>query len=467
LNQICRLSWGGQNNMANMKQKMIQARSNLVLDEYFFGTLSLRLELIEDRSRKTMATNGKWIRFNPEYVEGLTMAQTQAVICHEVLHVSNGHPWRRDGRNQPEWNEACDYAINPIIAEVGMKLPGGILLDPQYKGLAAEQIFAKRKQAKAAQPPPQNQPQPPQDQGEGDPQPSPQDQPQKPQNDPQTPQTPPSDRPDQPQEGVSPQDDQEGSQGEKPQESAPQQSGDPDQGEGEISDQEIEPSCGEVEDCEDEDSEASEAEWQVATIQAAQVAMSRGSLPATLKQQIEKMKEATIDWKAILRRFMQNNAMADYSWRRPNPRYLSMGIYLPRLQSENMPAIVIGWDTSGSTARQQTEFATEVTDVIREVKPESTHVVYCDAEVSKVETFDRDELIEFKPEGGGGTDFRPVFDWVEKEGIEPACLIYFTDLDGTFPDKEPEYPVLWVSVGRAEAPFGETLQLSGKGGITD
>jgi predicted metal-dependent peptidase len=105
--------------------------------------------------------------------------------------------------------------------------------------------------------------------------------------------------------------------------------------------------------------------------------------------------------------------------------------------------------------------------VIREVKPESTHVVYCDAEVSKVETFDRDELIEFKPEGGGGTDFRPVFDWVEKEGIEPACLIYFTDLDGTFPDKEPEYPVLWVSVGRAEAPFGETLQLSGKGGITD
>ena len=43
--------------------------------------------------------------------------------------------------------------------------------------------------------------------------------------------------------------------------------------------------------------------------------------------------------------------------------------------------------------------------------------------------------------------------------IQPACLVYLTDLQGTFPDKPPDYPVLWVTTTDQEAPWGETVRL--------
>jgi predicted metal-dependent peptidase len=74
--------------------------------------------------------------------------------------------------------------------------------------------------------------------------------------------------------------------------------------------------------------------------------------------------------------------------------------------------------------------------------------------------------------GGGGTDFRPVFDIIEdprkakehemEEFDEPpVCVVYLTDLDGSFPAEEPEYPVLWcvppgVNASR-KVPFGEIV----------
>lgn len=59
--------------------------------------------------------------------------------------------------------------------------------------------------------------------------------------------------------------------------------------------------------------------------------------------------------------------------------------------------------------------------------------------------------------GFGGTSFRPVFDRIERlrkeENLEPDCLIYFTDGDGEYPEKQPEYPVIFIEEKPcAEAP---------------
>ena len=53
--------------------------------------------------------------------------------------------------------------------------------------------------------------------------------------------------------------------------------------------------------------------------------------------------------------------------------------------------------------------------------------------------------------GGGGTDFRPVFEYVETlledgEFEDLRGLIYFTDGYGIFPPKAPEYDVAFVFV---------------------
>jgi predicted metal-dependent peptidase len=86
-------------------------------------------------------------------------------------------------------------------------------------------------------------------------------------------------------------------------------------------------------------------------------------------------------------------------------------------------------------------------------------VVYCDAAVQSSQEFMASEAVRLEPKGRGGTDFRPVFDWVDENGLEPVCLIYLTDLCcDSFPEV-PEYPVLWVTESRRMAPFGETVRI--------
>lgn len=48
--------------------------------------------------------------------------------------------------------------------------------------------------------------------------------------------------------------------------------------------------------------------------------------------------------------------------------------------------------------------------------------------------------------GGGGTDFRPAFEYVEKLENKPDIMVYFTDGYGTAPDKEPE----WIKSGQTD-----------------
>jgi predicted metal-dependent peptidase len=70
--------------------------------------------------------------------------------------------------------------------------------------------------------------------------------------------------------------------------------------------------------------------------------------------------------------------------------------------------------------------------------------------------------------GRGGTRFEPVFDWIKeksRQGVFPFdTLIYLTDGFGSFPDKTPNYPVLWIMTpqARTEIPFGEVIQMTEK-----
>jgi predicted metal-dependent peptidase len=46
--------------------------------------------------------------------------------------------------------------------------------------------------------------------------------------------------------------------------------------------------------------------------------------------------------------------------------------------------------------------------------------------------------------GGGGTDFRPVFRYIDEHSeLDPSLLIFFTDGYGTYPERPPAYPVMW------------------------
>src|SRR5579885_32772 len=123
--------------------KLIRARTQLLLNQPFFGTLCVRLKLVPDAAFPTMAPTGQCVVYNPEFVEKLTAAELEAVLAHEVLHCALAHHCRRGTRKPDRWNEACDYAVNPILIENGMTLPAGVLVNPAFAGLGAEEIYAR------------------------------------------------------------------------------------------------------------------------------------------------------------------------------------------------------------------------------------------------------------------------------------------------------------------------------------
>jgi len=367
-------------------QAIVRARTQLVMAEPFFGSLALRLKPVAADITDTMATDGTHLFYNPKWVLSITAHQLRGVICHEVLHCTNGHPWRRKARDDRKWNYACDYAINPLVKEAGHELPPDGLIDKQFKGLSAEAIYNK---------------------------------------------LPPD---------------------------APNGGGNG-QGNGQGKNQPM-PAGGVMDAPNQQEHAQQQAEWQVAMRQAAQMAKARGRLPASLGRLVDELVRPKVDWKSELRRFVQQAARNDYAWRRPNGRYLHAGLYLPSLYSEEMPPLVIAVDTSGSIGEKELrQFASEISAISDECRPSRIYVQYIDAMVHKVDEFEPGDVVRIKPIGGGGTSFIPAFEWVEKHQVEPACLIYLTDMYGDFPKQPPEYPVMWVATSDRDAPFGETLRL--------
>lgn len=205
--------------------------------------------------------------------------------------------------------------------------------------------------------------------------------------------------------------------------------------------------------------ETDAVEWKVATLQAAAAAKAQGKLPASLDRFVEDVTKPQVDWRAQLRQFVTQISKDDYAWSRPNRRYLSAGMYLPGLYSENMGPVVVGIDTSGSiTPQVLSAFGSEIRALVHAVRPSELHVVYCDAEVNHVDVFTPYDDMQFKPHGGGGTDFRPVAAYVQEKNLSPECVVYLTDGYGPFPERQ-NVPWLWCMTTDVVAPFGETLRI--------
>jgi predicted metal-dependent peptidase len=415
-------SWEKQRVIEDASNALSKARLDLVLDHPFFGSLALRLKPVVDETVTLAWTDGVRLGINPAPFLALTPAKRMGLIAHEVLHCANGHPWRMDARDEEGWGRACDKAINGILVEAGFDLPeGGCMPAPHEKDQAAEVIYAAMMRGPKGGK--KNQP----GQGEGEEQ----------FTDPGAIRAPES-----PNKGKG-----------KDKGNGQSQDG---EGDGDPSEQGQAPAP-----MSEAEKEQLENDWKIATVQAAMMAKSRGSLPGGIEQLVDLVKKPPIDWRAELRRFMQAHANNDYSWTRPNPRYMARGLYLPALKNEEMGPVVFAYDTSASiTPVEIQKFNDEAESVIEEVKPEYTLVLQADARVNDVQRFEKgDSYTPATVKGRGGTNFCPVFEYVEKEGIRPACLIYVTDLEGPYPPVAPDYPVLWVCTTAREAKWGETIRL--------
>src|SRR5215471_2030345 len=135
--------YASNDNDTNNRTKVSRARTQLLLNQPFFGTLCLRLKLVPLPSFPTMATDGRRIVYNPAFVEKLGPAELEGVLAHEVMHCALAHHCRRGERDAQLWNQATDYAVNPILINNGITLPKDALIDPAFADLGAEEIYAR------------------------------------------------------------------------------------------------------------------------------------------------------------------------------------------------------------------------------------------------------------------------------------------------------------------------------------
>lgn len=376
----------------DVARRMQAARTDLILDHPFFGSLALLLRLEASTDIPTMATDGKSLIYNPAFVGTLSKLELLGVVAHEIMHCACGHPWRRGSREPMKFNIAADFAINFIVEEAGFKLPHGRLRSADFDGKSAEWIYDRLPSMKEVS-----------------------------------------------------------------------TTGLPGSGAADVQDAPTGKGTGDGNQDGDGgsasgDDAPSEAEWKLAVQQAAQAAKARGKLPASLKRFADDVAEPVVDWRSVLRRFVQQQSRSDYSWTRPNRRHIARGVYLPEMRTEEMGPIAIAIDTSGSVDNVLLgQFQAEVQSIAAEMRPSSITVIYCDAKVQLVETFFPDDLVTLTLVGGGGTAFAPALDAADALEEEPVCLVYLTDLEGPHRLTPPSMPILWASTTKNDVPYGEVV----------
>ena len=204
------------------------------------------------------------------------------------------------------------------------------------------------------------------------------------------------------------------------------------------------------------------AEWRVKVAQAAQAAKMMGKLSVGMARLVDAILNPTVDWRDVLQRFVTKHKTDERSFSRPNRRFLSQGLYMPSRSGEVMGPIAFLVDCSGSVDdRQLAQMAAEMRTVHEDLRPEKLHVVYFDSEVSHYECYGPDDSLDIRFHGGGGTDVRAAFDYLEAEGHadDVVCTVVLTDGYTPYPDS-CHYPLIWAMTTDMNAPFGEHCRVT-------
>lgn len=391
-----------------MEHKIKTAVVQLMLRSPFISTLLLSMELVQtDDLPYLAATDGTRILVNSQASASLSLEQLVSLLAHEVLHVAFLHPLRMQNRDPDLWNVACDYAVNWLLHTSKFALPEGALLDASFADLSAEEIYARLSDAASSS------------SGKG-----------------------------KPSEGLKTagaiSGPQKGTQSRKTSQKGPRP-GTPQ-------------SYGAVLQPVGENVQQLEADLISKIVQAAQAAKAAGKLPLGIDRYVEGLLEPKVSWKQLLRRFVTEAVGRQVqTWVPPNRRLIHLGHYLPGWMGT--PHVVVAIDTSGSISNKElSAFEAELVSLVEELDARTT-VIYCDAAIQGVQEFMPGEPIQLRAKGGGGTVFTPVFEYIASAIPDCRVLIYMTDLEGTFPEAPPPYPVIWVSTHRRTAPFGTVVYM--------
>lgn len=188
-----------------------------------------------------------------------------------------------------------------------------------------------------------------------------------------------------------------------------------------------------------------------AIAQAAEVGKLAGVGGGMMSRHVED-RETQISWQDEVVQVLQRITGWDrYDWNRMHRRqFLLTGTVNPTRFSQTVGSVVFIIDTSGSTSGFQDYFVAECASFISDFNPKRAVVLWTDYGPPSVDDLtdpDPAEMRTLEIKGGGGTDLRFGFQWIEDnpdEVPDMQCLVVLTDGYTEWPATEPPYPTIVV-----------------------
>ena len=360
----------------DMREKLITARVGLLLRASFFGNLATRLKLVNaDEWCPTAATDGRNFYYNSRFIEMLKPKEVEFLFGHEVLHCVYDHMGRRGDRDPQLWNIADDYCVNADlkkhrVGEFITTVP--CLYDSKYEGMSAEEVYddlyenAEKIDIGSLIDKLLD------DHLDGE-----------------------STDANGDKDG-----DQTGKGGGKPK-------------------------------LTDEEKQQIKDEIKEAVLAAAAASDGAGNLPAGVRRIIQDMTAPKMNWRELLRMQLESTIKSDYSWMRSSRKGWDMDAVMPGQKPDELIDIAVFIDASGSIdGKMLKDFLSETSGIMDQFASYRVHLATFDTKVYNPQQFDSenlDSIADYEVEGGGGTDFDSIFEYLKDQQIEPKRLVVFTD----------------------------------------
>ena len=394
-------------------EKIQKAKARLMLEQPYFGTIASSLRLEENNELLTFLSDGEALRYNSEYIDRLDVAEVEFVMANGAMHSVLKHQDRSAGRTQWLWQTATDYVVNSMLVKNGMQLPEYANYEHKFDGMYAEEVYQMLRDEMM--------------------------------ND--------EFGMEEQIEQIMEDDDVHNENITMQQENVASPDAEEEKYDKNRTDKEESSSTP------SQNSEALSEELKEQFEQIFQKLNRQGTLPKDLQFVVPEYFSHKVDWREFLYGYIAAYAKSTYSFVPPNMKYLYRGIYLPSLSSDLL-RIVIAIDTSGSVDETLlSTFLGEVNSIMQSYPNYEIDLLTADAQIQSHKVFLPGESLEYEVSGGGGTDFRPVFEYIDQQINYPTLLLYFTDGMGTFPETEASYDVMWVMPEKMEVPFGEVMVL--------
>ncbi len=407
-------------------KRLLLSRTRILCNHGFYGLLLMHMIYAVGEDVETACTDGERIIFGTDFLDGLNDAELDFVMMHEILHVVLQHCFRNNAEDPDAYNIAADIVVNSnILLENGMnassisikKAGPSVHVAPDGKEgyeYTAEQIYAMLRKNP--------------DKKDGNDLPGFAD-------------------------GRAKKEPADGKE-----ESQPRKVWDDHSPWGKY-----------------EEDDTLRDVWVKRFEDAAEAteirdpSNTRGLLPAFARRILKELKNPQTDRRTVLNDFIREE-VADYSFSPPDRRFDDGPFFLPDFngKEDTVEDILFMIDTSASMSDEMITAAySEVKGAIDQFNGKlKGRLGFFDAAIIEPKPFENEE--EFKiisPAGGGGTDFKIIFEYVRQHMADelPASIIILTDGYAPFPQEHLAggIPVFWLlNNEQADPPWGKVARIN-------